>query len=159
MEQELNVVIHLRSHIRSPVALLFVASLFVQAHVPVPTAAPADRWPQFRGSSSLSGTTAAALPATLKLLWTYDAGDAIESSAAIADGVVYVGSRTGELHAISLADGSVKWKYKASDDGIGESSPAVSGGLVYVGDLSGVVHAVEAATGKAAWTFTTGGEV
>ena len=45
------------------------------------------------------------MPATLKLLWTYDAGDAIESSAAIADGVVYVGSQTGELHAVNLADG------------------------------------------------------
>ena len=46
--------------------------------------------------------------------WTYEAGDAIESSAAIVDGVVYVGSQTGDLHAINLADGSLKWKYKAS---------------------------------------------
>ena len=121
---------------------------------------PADRVaavPRLGGAER--HTSAAAMPATLKLLWTYDAGDAIESSAAIADGVVYVGSRTGELHAVNLADGSVKWKYKASADGIGESSPAVAGGLVYVGDLSGVVHAVDVATGKAAWTFKTGGEV
>src|SRR6478609_3535130 len=121
--------------------------------------APAAGWPQFRGSAALLGTTAATLPDTLTLRWTYDAGDAIESSAAIADGVVYVGSRTGELIAVNLADGKVKWKYKASDDGIGESSPAVAAGLVYVGDLAGVVHAVEAATGKAAWTFKTNGEV
>ena len=66
------------------------------------------------GSSPLLGTTDATLPPTLKLLWTYDAGDAIESSAAIADGVVYVGSQTGELHAVNLSDGSLKWKYKAS---------------------------------------------
>ena len=58
---------------------------------PIPRA-PADRWPQFRGIAALLGTTEATLPATLKLLWTYEAGDAIESSAAIADGVVYVGS-------------------------------------------------------------------
>ena len=131
----------------------------LSAQAPKPGAAPPDAWTQFRGSPSLTGTTSATLPAALKLLWTYDAGDGIESSAAIADGVVYVGARTGELHAVSLADGTVKWKYKASADGIGESSPAVAGGLVYVGDLSGVVHAVEAATGKAAWTFKTGGEV
>ena len=76
-----------------------------------------------------------------------------------SDGVVYVGSGNGELHAVNLADGKAKWKYKASEDGIGESSPAVSGGLVYIGDLSGVVHAVDVNTGKAAWTFKTGTEV
>ena len=54
------------------------------------------------------------MPAALKVLWTYEAGDAIESSAAIVDGVVYVGSQTGELHAVNLADGKLKWKYKAS---------------------------------------------
>ena len=44
--------------------------------------------------------------------------------------MVYVGSQNGELHAVNLADGTPKWKYKASPDGIGESSPAVAGGLV-----------------------------
>ena len=95
-------------------------------------------------------------PPSLKLLWTYEAGDAIESSAAIADSVVYVGSQTGELHAVNLTDGKPRWKYKASADGIGESSPAIAGGLVYVGDLSGVLHAVHADSGKVAWTFKTG---
>ncbi len=85
-----------------------------------------------------TGHSDAKLPRQLKVLWTYEAGDAIESSAAIADGVVYVGSQTGELHAVNLADGKAKWKYKASADGIGESSPAVAGGLVYIGDLAGV---------------------
>ena len=42
------------------------------------------------------------------MLWTYEAGDAIESSAAIVDGVVYVGSQTGELHAVNLADGKAE---------------------------------------------------
>ena len=99
--------------------------------------APQNAWAQFRGSSGLVGTSDTALPSMLRLLWTYEAGDAIESSAAIADGVVYVGSQTGDLHAVNLADGRVKWKYKASPDGIGESSPAVAGGLVFIGDLSG----------------------
>src|SRR5690348_5755484 len=121
--------------------------------------APASVWPQFRGSPALVGTTAAAVPDTLTLRWTYDAGDAIESSAAIADGVVYGGSQTGELHAVNRANGTPKWKYKASPDGIGESSPAISRGLVYIGDLSGTVHAVDAATGRVAWTFKTDGEV
>ena len=67
--------------------------------------APADRWTQFRGAPALLGTTQATLPPQLKVLWTYEAGDAIDSSAAIADGVVFVGSANGELHAVNLADG------------------------------------------------------
>ena len=94
----------------------------------------------------------------LKLLWTYDAGEAIESSAAIAGGTVYVGSQSKDLLAIDLATGKLRWKYRATD-GIGESSPAVADGAVYVGDLAGVLHAVNAATGKALWTFKTEAEI
>ena len=80
-------------------SMAFTAALSAQA--------PADRWTQFRGSPALNGTTAATLPGILKLAWTYDAGEPIESSAAIADGVVYVGSQSGDLHAVRLADGSL----------------------------------------------------
>ena len=110
--------------------------------------APADRWSQFRGSLQLTGVSEATLPNAPKLLWTYEAGDAIESSAAIVDGVVYVGSATGELHAINLSDGTPRWKYKASAIGIGESSPAIANGIVYIGDLDGVVHAIDVSTAR-----------
>src|SRR5687767_14586739 len=96
-------------------ALLF-SGLYAFGYAQAPGSAPADRWPQFRGSAPLTGLSDAKLPDLLKVLWTYEAGDAIESSAAIADGVVYVGSQTGELHAVNLADGKAKWKYKASAD-------------------------------------------
>ena len=135
------------------------STLFAQAPAAGPGAAQSAAWPQFRGSAALHGTTTASLPAALKVRWTYEAGDAIESSAAIVDGVVYVGSQSGELHAVNLADGTARWKYKASPDGIGESSPAVASGLVFIGDLSGVLHAVDAATGKAVWTYKTAGEI
>ena len=64
---------------------------------------PAANWAQFRGDARLSGATAADLPATLSLKWTYEAGETIESSAAIADGVVYAGAGNGDLLAIDLA--------------------------------------------------------
>ena len=107
-------------------------------------------WPQFRANPSLTGVASVPLPASLKLLWTYDAGGAVESSAAIVGGVAFVGSGSGEIHAVDLATGKARWKYRAvsGDLGIGESSPAVSGGTVYIGDLAGVLHAVDAATGK-----------
>src|ERR1700691_1512367 len=118
----------------------------------------ADDWPQFRGNPSLTGIATSAVPKTLKLLWTFEAGDSIESSAAIVDGTVYVGSQTAELIAVNLADGKLKWKYKVTD-GIGESSPAVGDGIVVVGDLSGVVHGVSAKDGKGIWTFAASSEV
>src|SRR5689334_14632077 len=119
----------------------------------------ADDWPQFRGNPQLTGVATTKLPPALKLLWTYEAGEPIESSAAIVAGSVYVGAQSGDLLAIDLQTGKLRWKYRASADGIGESSPAVQDGIVYIGDLSGVFHAVHAADGKAAWTFKTSGEI
>ena len=60
---------------------------------------PKDDWPQFRGNPQLTGIATSTPPKTLKLLWTYDAGEPVESSAAIADGVVYIGSGAGFLSA------------------------------------------------------------
>src|SRR5450432_184560 len=93
-------------------------------------------WPQFRGNPLLTGVATQPIPANLKLLWTYQSGDSIESSAAIADGAVYVGNQAGELHAVNLSDGKLRWKYKTKE-AIAESSPAVANGIVVVGDLAG----------------------
>ena len=118
----------------------------------------ADEWPQFRGNPQLTGVATAAVPGALKLLWAYEAGEAIESSAAIAGGTVYVGSQSADLLAIDLQTGKLRWKYKAKD-GIGESSPAVHDGVVYVGDMAGLLHAVRAADGHEIWTFKTEAEI
>jgi hypothetical protein len=44
----------------------------------------ADSWTQFRRDSLLTGVTVGTLPPTLRELWSYEAGEAIDSSAAIA---------------------------------------------------------------------------
>ncbi|HEU4870726.1 MAG TPA: PQQ-binding-like beta-propeller repeat protein, partial [Pyrinomonadaceae bacterium] len=65
---------------------------------------PADNWAQFRGNHSLTGVSQSNVPASLKPVWTYEAGEAIESSAAIVGGTVFVGSQKGdkgELVALS----------------------------------------------------------
>ena len=140
-------------------SLLLVATLPATAQGPV--AAPATEWRQFRGNAQLTGVSASTPPATLELLWTYDAGEVIDSSAAIADGVVYVGGGDGDLIALDLASGALRWKY-ATGNLIGESSPAVGpgiGGAVYIGDLGGILHAVSPRDGKALWTFKTASEI
>jgi len=129
--------------------------------IPLAAQAPAPgSWAQFRGSARLSGVAAVPPPATLSVKWTYEAGESVESSAAIADGAVYVGSTKGELLALDLDTGKLRWKYSTGPNGfIGESSPAVYDGAVFVGDLAGTVHAVAVADGKKLWTFATDGEV
>ena len=120
-------------------------------------AAQQTSWPQFRANPQLTGVASGTLPASLKVLWTFDVKEAIESSAAIADGSVYVGTAGGELIALDLQSGALRWRYRTGE--IGESSPAVAGGVVYIGDLTGVFHAVDTKTGKALWTFKTTGEI
>ena len=140
-------------------AAILCAALLGLAVFPAFTQPGVTVWPQFRGNPRLTGVIpGTALPATLKLAWTFEAGDAIESSAAIADGTVFVGTQASELIALDLASGAVKWRYKTKN-AIGESSPAVGHGIVYVGDLGGTFHAVDARDGKVMWTFKTGSEI
>src|SRR5215211_6414469 len=119
---------------------------------------PGDNWSQFRGNHSLTGVSQSNVPSSLKQLWTYEAGESIESSAAIVGTTVFVGSQKGELVALNLDNGSVHWKYDTGAP-IGESSPAYSGGVVYIGDLGGTLHAVNAPDGKRLWTAKTGSEI
>src|SRR5829696_5603443 len=119
---------------------------------------PADNWSQFRGNQSLTGVSQSNVPDSLKPLWTYEAGESIESSAAIIGGTVFVGSHKGELVALSLGDGSVYWKFSTGSP-IGESSPAYGGGVVYIGDLGGWLNALDASDGKKLWAVKTGGEI
>lgn len=120
--------------------------------------APADSWPQFRGNLQLTGYTASPPPGSLRVLWSLDAGESVESSAAIAGGTVFVGTQRGQLVAADLRTGAERWRY-STGNAVGESSPAVGRGLVFVGDSAGVLHAVRAADGRGAWTFKTGSEI
>jgi outer membrane protein assembly factor BamB len=146
------------------------AFLSASSHVPIssfphfpisPLQGSSTPWPQFRNTPALTGVASSPVPATLRLQWTYEAGTSVDSSAAVVDGVAYVGTMAGKLLAIDTASGKLKWSYTAASDdlGIGESSPAVAGGLVYIGDLAGVFHAVDVATGKVRWTYKTGAEI
>ena len=99
-----------------------------------------------------------ACPATLKLLWTYEAGEPSNRRRPLrAERSTWDRNRPICWPSISKPASS-RWKYKAKD-GIGESSPAVHDGVVYIGDLSGLLHAVSAADGKALWTFKTEAEI
>jgi len=83
--------------------------------------------------------------------------------AAVADGVVYVGSRDGQLHAYQLFLDSrerrrpVIWTFKTG--GPINSSPAVNAGVVYVGSDDSYLYAIDVETRQQRWRFKTGAAV
>lgn len=147
-----------RSKRRAVGLTMLLTALVLPSAGQAPVSAPVDQWRHFRGSSPLQGVSSSAVPDDLDVLWTYDTGDTIDSSAAIADGRVYVGVGNGDLIALDFESGELAWTH-ATGSFFGESSPAVEDGVVYIGDLDGVLHAVRADDGEGLWTFQTGSEI
>lgn len=114
-------------------------------------------WTSFRGNPQLTGVADSQLPENPQLLWTFQAGDMIESTAAVADGTVYVGALDGVLYAIDAQTGKKKWTYQTNTQI--KASPAVHNGVIYFGDGDGVFHAVDINTHEAKWQFQTEGEI
>ena len=148
-----------------------LVSLFTSiAQSQTTTAAPAPQgsltttqvnWPQFH--FTFNGTrrnpyetvlNAQTVPG-LKVKWTYTMGAYSVSSPAIVNGVVYVGSNDGYVHAFNASTGAKLWKYKTGSY-INYSSPAVANGIVYIGSWDDNVYALNASTGAKIWSFKTG---
>jgi len=86
--------------------------------------------------------------------WAYTTVGSVDSSPAVAGGVVYVGSADGNVYALDAASGTKKWAYQTRGE-IG-SSPAVAGGVVYVGSEDGTLYALDATSGTKKWAYHTG---
>ena len=122
------------------------------------TALAAESWPVFRGNAAMTGVSKDALAPPLKLAWTFETGDAsVIATAAIVDNRVYIGSHTGNFHAIDLEKGTEIWKVEL-DDRI-EGSACVVDGAVVFGSADGFVHALNIADGSPKWKVETDGEV
>ncbi len=144
--------------------LITALTLWIASSLPAQTPiapSPADTWREFRGNASRTGTSSAAVSDQLELLWSFEAGFSIDSSAAIVDGVVYMTALPGLVAALDLEDGTLRWKRDFGDDEdrFGESSPTVVEGILYVGDLTGVLHAFDASSGETVWSFATEAEI
>src|SRR5262249_20778062 len=114
-------------------------------------------WPMFRGGPALTGVAGGQLPKKLDLLWTFKTGGPVKSSAAIVQGMVFVGSTDGNIYALSLDGGKRGWAFKTG--GEVESSPLVLEGKVFVGSSDAFLYALETGTGKLAWKYETGDKI
>ena len=74
-----------------------------------------------------------------RLNWNYMTGGTVESSPAVANGVVYVGSHDHNIYALDAETGAKVWSYATGDRIF--SSPTVTNGVVFVGSNDKNVYA------------------
>lgn len=94
------------------------------------------------------------------LKWKQLTGNAVESSPAVANGVVYVLSFDTKLYAFNAITGAPLPGNWPVATGIGQSasSPAVANGMVFVGSADGNIYAFEATRGYFLWAASTDGQ-
>lgn len=86
--------------------------------------------------------------------WQTKLGAAIWATAAVRDGVAYVGAVNGVFHAVKLADGSLAWTFSAGRPIFGEA--AVEGDAVYFVCDNGFLFKLARDTGKEVWRYDLG---
>jgi parallel beta-helix repeat protein len=114
-------------------------------------------WPTFHHDESHSGYSESPAPGTNNKLWNYTTGNGVDSSPAVADGRVYVGSGDGRVYCLDASTGAQVWNYTTGSAVY--SSPAVADGRVYVGSDDYKVYCLDASTGAQVWNYTTGNYV
>lgn len=97
-------------------------------------------------------------------LGTYESGghthdDYATDSPAAADGVLYVATFGGSLHALEAASGRLLWRFERGGEYTARAAPAVAGGAVFIGDSDRFLHALDAKTGTEKWRFRADAEV
>ena len=75
-----------------------------------------------------------------------------ESYPVTANGIAYIGSRDGHLHAFDVAAKTETWSYRLG--GFVDAAPAISDGVLYAASGDGTVYAFTNATGNISETET-----
>lgn len=134
---------------------------WLNAGMPTPLiplcAALVAAWPMFRGDPGLHGVAGGGLPDALELRWIFKAGNPVKSSAALADGRIFVGCDDGKLYALAADTGKQLWTFKTGESV--ESPPLVLDGVVYVGSNDGNLYALDAEKGTLKWKYKTDGKI
>ena len=75
-------------------------------------------------SAAGDGNVHALNASTGAMLWSYTTGSTIESSPAVANGVVYIGSDDGNVYALNASTGALLWSYtRTIGGGLGLARP------------------------------------
>ena len=108
-------------------------------------------WPTYRHDALRSGSTAAAVPATLRQAWAARVAGRL-SAPVVAGGLVVVASvDTHRVTALGAEDGTARWTFQAG--GRVDSPPTIWQGRVLFGSADGSVTCLRARDGALAWRF------
>ena len=96
----------------------------------------------------------------LKWVFAYPGALRARSQPLVHDGVIFVGSQSGDIYALDLESGCAYWTYSAG----AEVRSSLSLGLVpgrddpvlYMGDFTATVHAIDASDGSLIWRSSVG---
>ncbi|MBI2298887.1 MAG: PQQ-binding-like beta-propeller repeat protein, partial [Armatimonadetes bacterium] len=96
-----------------------------------------------------SGASAAVFP-PLKPAWQIHCDKGFYAPPTVAGGTVYAADVGGEVRAVSLSDGTVRWSFAAKDSVY--SAVTVAAGLGYVGSVDKTLYALDLGSGKPKWS-------
>lgn len=128
------------------VVILLIAVVFAGA-VTVPAAAAQSTTMRFRYNAQHTGDyspIAGPVPPNGQKLWSYKTIGYVESSPAVDNGVVYVGSADpyakSKVYALNATTCALQWSFQPG--GRVYCDPAVANGVVYVGNDDGYLYAI-----------------
>lgn len=114
----------------------------------------AGRWPMqgFDAANTGSNPAASGPGATRRVRWSYDTGQVVHGSPAVAAGRVFVPTYPPRLHAFDARTGDVSWQRPLPDAPFGNAGPVVVDETVVVGLYDGSVRAFDVRSGAVQWT-------
>lgn len=152
----------LGSRLAKAALALSAAAVFAGCAATPPTAGEYSPWStQFEGQTR-SNVSPDAIILPLEKAWSKDISafrfinryePQESSSPVISDKVLYTGSDAGDVYAIELATGSVRWSFDA--DYPVEGTVSTGEGRVCFGAANGVFRCLDALSGIEAWRFQT----
>ena len=103
-------------------------------------------------------------PDTGELVWTYDVGDQLRGTPAVADGAVVVGGGlAGGILAVDASTGELRWRVPTPERVAVYVYPAIDEGVVYAAtgpsETPDTVLAIDLATGNVRWSADVGAGV
>ena len=108
-------------------------------------------WATPRGSNTLAGTVTDEVPKNPKVKWDAVLDGPILGDAAIADGMVYVGTVMGTFYALDFETGKERWKIETEDTI--DAAPTIGHGKVFIGSTDRFFYCLDQKSGDVVWKY------
>ncbi|MGD6809847.1 MAG: PQQ-binding-like beta-propeller repeat protein [Candidatus Bathyarchaeia archaeon] len=114
-----------------------------------------NEWTMFRQNPDHTGFVSGnESPNSATLLWRYPTNRGIQSSPAVANGCLFVGSRDSQVYCLNISTGMPIWRRPLGWEVW--SSPAIDNERVYVGVDDGTFYALNITNGETVWRTPIG---